>query len=405
MPRYPRNLGLASNQAIRYPGGRALRSDVDDAATRMAAERPAGSTAGLGRTTVQTQPDEWWRETSLGGGANAGGIIGSPAITEMIESGGGRSPSLINDPGLDWTGREPTVGEPTVETPTDTSAPLPEASLFPDITGRDVLPTGDTEWTATPEERRFLPTGASQLDLRSFGMNTGNNLSLGEFLNTPLSAMNYGEGYPPVQGGTVSYADTEYSVPGGEAAPDYANPAFTEAERRGIAENPDLYENSSGPAGGEFDAWPQAGRLEPNAPEGMTIVGHDETNGQPIYRDAAGNLHVNPGTGTPVNQTRWDPTRSEYVPANNATGAQFNNRAAGALIMGAQGMHQPVNSPGQGDERAPGGFGQVGQLNAQGQYEETGRFPRNFRSNLRGTSRFVYGAGARRDAGGNEGGG
>lgn len=38
------------------------------------------------------------------------------------------------------------------------------------------------------------------------------------------------------------------------------------------------------------------------APTGMTVVGHDQANGQPIYRDGAGNLFVNPGTGTIMDQ-------------------------------------------------------------------------------------------------------
>lgn len=252
-----------------------------------------------------TSGDEWWRQSdSVTGDTGGSAELGAPIIASV----GGMPPSPFDNPGLDWTGTTPSPqpqGEPTVETPTSTTPdPIlqPEAPLFAppslDISPGDPESPVSNEWTTSPDDRRFLP--GSGPNIRSFG----NDLTLGEFLNTPLASMRYWEGYNPVGGGDVTYADTTThtagDIPTADVTPD--------AERQGAIDTQNLRDQgllppSSEQPTGEFNGWPQAGRLEPNAPEGMTIIGHDTITGQPIYRDAQGGLHVNPGTGTPVRGT------------------------------------------------------------------------------------------------------
>lgn len=125
--------------------------------------------------------------------------------------------SPFQEPSFEWNGSDAPVGEPIVETPTDQNpTPLPpDEPLFADISNRNVLPSTptSTEWTTSPTERRFLPSRSP--DIRSFG----NDLTLGEFLNTPLTAMRYGEGYG-AGSGDVTYADTTTHAPGSEISPE-----------------------------------------------------------------------------------------------------------------------------------------------------------------------------------------
>lgn len=84
----------------------------------------------------------------------------------------------------------------------------------------------------------------------------------------------------------------------------------------------------------------------PSAPPGMTIVGRDTRNGQPIYRDANGKLFVNPGTGVPVG-SGGPMTPGQYTQAtfggltptgyrDTAGSATFDRRAANAQLMSSQ---------------------------------------------------------------------
>lgn len=183
-----------------------------------------------------------------------------------------------------------------------------------------------------------------------------------------------------------------HSIPAASSADaDSAPPTVTgDTELHDNAANPPVAENPYG-SPGEFDAPPAAIRMEPNAPPGMTIVGHDKSNGQPIYKDAQGNLHVNPGTGKPVIGSRWDFTQGRYVNNNNATGAQHDWRAANALEMWAQGLFGNVNQ-GQDERSLRSGGGQISHLDEFGNLTQTGTLAANARSNIQLYRPFVYGS-------------
>lgn len=109
--------------------------------------------------------------------------VGAEAATP---SGGGRSPNLIDNPDEAFVGTEPSA--------------TPAESATPSSSGRSptFIDNPDNAWVGSAPERRTQSSGGRGID--SFG----NNLTLGEYLNTPLSSLHYGEGYPPVSGGDVT---------------------------------------------------------------------------------------------------------------------------------------------------------------------------------------------------------
>lgn len=332
-----------------------LSSDVGDAAMRLAAETPSRAGSGVVRgPIVQTSPDEWWRQDLTGSAqgnvsAGTGGDIWADAMrTPMIESGGGRSPDFISDPNLDWIG-DPSVsspsGEPTVQTTnTDPVLPtFPDEPLFPILNPADQTVTGnasgDAGLTSTGGFAQVHGGGVGT------GLQGGNNLTLGEFFNTPLAAMHYGEGYPPVETRIGSVAGAiptgavqidpstgqPYDLSGiPEATLDVQTTTYPDIRPGTVPTEGDTGEpnNPYGPPG-QFDAWPSAVRTESNAPEGMTIIGHDTITGQPIYRDAQGNLHVNPGTGTPVPQLHTTRSFADNPNQGGAYAGEFNQVGRG----------------------------------------------------------------------------
>lgn len=208
-----------------------LRSDVNDAATRMSADTPRpgitpartparqeselpyqvpsvtvfgggpdyagfrgenffyGDRAG---PTVQTNPfDEWWRDTTasvtgtnaFAGSSNSGGTIGAPPTADVPWA----DPAAFDVP-------------PGTQNPPPTADPsFPDADPF-DVPSNGPNPGGITNYGS----------GRQGSDLRTFG----NNLTLGEFLNTPLANMNYGQGYPAVSGGQIQYGGVTENTPG-----------------------------------------------------------------------------------------------------------------------------------------------------------------------------------------------
>lgn len=267
---------------------------------------PASMAVDDGRLDASSLGEQGWRnrphQAMDFGGGDGGSIWGEGPIVETPTSPASPEPSF------EWNGSDSPFGEPIVETPTDQNpAPLPpDEPLFGDITNRDMtepaLSDNPNEWTTSPGDRRFLPGGGP--DIRSFG----NNLTLGEFLNTPLSTMRYGEGYPSVGGGEVRYAGTGYDVPGSEGfTPLDVSP---DAERLGEIETQQLRDQGLLPADSEIPT------------------------GRPVSPDVRGAIPT--GGGFPnFEGTRWDSTRGAYVPRDNATGAQFRDNnphfGAGAL--------------------------------------------------------------------------
>lgn len=257
--------------------------------------------------------NEWWRQGELAQGAstsNEGGGIweGSEQIGDF---GGNLALGTDLNTSLDTLqfGEDyPEIDTP--ETPFDSLAEGTDIPIEPDVLDQEY------EWTTSPEDRRYLAgppeeetpqdvagtisTGGTSLS------NFGGNMSLGNFLNTPLALMNFGGGYP--QGGRGDGLMTGVVTAGGQV---------------------DMWGNQIDDVGGSWVEVPGGqewrenaqsnpnGRTPPNdgtgtttvqiptqqgggAPTGLTVIGHDTRNGAPIYEDAQGNRFVGPGTGTVI---------------------------------------------------------------------------------------------------------
>lgn len=260
--------------------------------------------------------DAWWRQGDVTGDASGRAGVGGNIWGDTPQLTGGRSPSPIDDPNADWTGATPQpAGEPIVETPTDPNpstfrGPADEP-LFADITNRDMTPPplGTSEWTTSPTERRFLPGGGP--NIRTFG----NNLTLGEFLNTPLATMHYGEGYPPVGGGDVRYANVT-SHTAGDLPEGASNP---EAERQGEIETQRLRDQGLLPPSEEQ---PPTGRaVSPEVRRAQPVANARGTDpGSGAFEHGGYGQGYGRGSGI-----HYDYGAGHYVSDNHATGAQFLN--------------------------------------------------------------------------------
>lgn len=150
--------------------------------------------------------DEWWKtpmavtaNASAGAEAGTGGSIWGEAtpVFSVAESATATA-------GMDMSGASGAAF----------AAPKPpDETTFNQPPPPGPIPVQGTEWTTSPEDRRFLPTAqesqpaqrttAGTGDIRNFaGQGFGNPISLGAYLSTPLSNLNYGEGYPT---GEASY--------------------------------------------------------------------------------------------------------------------------------------------------------------------------------------------------------
>lgn len=311
--------------------------------------------------------DQWWRTEPVTGSAdvsasaNTGGSVWAGDDTLGNFS---NDLALGNDLGADlgslgYGEDYPATESPFVESP---FAPIAESDPFipvePDTLPQDI---GDTEWTSTPDDRRFLPepdatpppTPTRSLvggpNLRTFG----GPISLGAFLNAPLESLRYGEGYGRITYGGVS-EHTSGPIEGGrEPGTNWGK--MTPAEIRRYQETHDNAGNTRAPDSPFNDGTgttiipieqdPLLGNdgtgttfipIQSSTPAGMTIVGYDEQNGQPVYRDANGRLFVNPGTGTPVADTYY----------NYGTGQREALRNPGSFSdSGNQGAEQQAMSP------------------------------------------------------------
>lgn len=305
--------GFTPNPSIPYPGGRVVTSDVTQAmdtlnfggtttaqptvpapsatpsATPAATPQPTAAPpdrmdpSGAGFASRELQPRVWSIRDRAGYVAPttdnadaeiAAGATLNPPTATGVPSGGGRPPGITSDPNEDWTGR----GEPTVDVNWDAgnrSAPYWEQPVTP----------------------RYNPGGR---DIANFG----GNMTLGQFLNTPLSTMLYATNrwQPPVGGGDIRYAGTTAHTPAEAGAQELAPPT-SDAEARGAAEtarlkatgelNPDGTTGTTNatappPSGGGGDTRNTA--LSPAAYAQATFGGVTPTG----YRDPAGSAATDP---------------------------------------------------------------------------------------------------------------
>lgn len=319
--------------------------------------------------------DEWWKGSVSAGAQvsspNAGGSIWADALLEY-GIGDVSAETYFNatdaSGNTDWTG-EVAVPQDEVEF----NQPPPPG------------PISDTEWTTSPDDRRFLDTPAEETQSvdTSGGINFGGNsmsgfggdLSLGSFLNTSLDSMRYGAGYPRTRGdglmtgvvtagGQVDMWGNQIDDVGGRwversdgSGSDWRENATASASGQGsgrddgtgttrIYRDDPIFDSGNDNTGTTI-----IHRDTPPTPPGMTIIGTDQQNGQPIYRDAQGNLFVNSGTGSTVYPTEQMFGNYSYLgqqlhqsvtarnPGFNYGYGQSASSAANDMLMSSQSGH------------------------------------------------------------------
>lgn len=237
------------------------------------------------------------------GGGRSPGVTDDPNAdwrgidTPGVASRGGRSPGITGDPNADWTGADPTGIDLAGNTvagsgrgdglPTDPGGMGDEPYIGRDGEYAGNQPTdraleGD-EWVTSPTDRRFLPTGNAVANSAGYDIGRfGGNLSLGQFLNTPLAMMRFGENrYQPGSGNPQVLVAGEQGMSsesniGWRPSPDElanADANFAAAEDQGRRETPQrdaisvggtLSNSSSAPIGSQD----VAARWDPNSGTG-----------------------------------------------------------------------------------------------------------------------------------------
>lgn len=147
--------------------------------------------------------NEWWRNGAMAQGAatgNNGGAIWSDNIASDPSGAGIVSSRLFQDDGLRYT------PAPNVD-PLDGLHTYDETAYQPTVDPSDPFTLNvydETRYTNAPADDDNDLSGLHSYGYPGSGnlANFGGGMSLGNYLNTPLSDMRYGEGYP-VQGGFV----------------------------------------------------------------------------------------------------------------------------------------------------------------------------------------------------------
>lgn len=297
-----------------------------------ATPRETFDTTGLhdyGEPSVEVSgfPDQRWTQ----GGANNGGSIWSDDLAIDPSGAGMVSPSLFGDDRFTYT-----------ETPRETDdlsglSTYDETTYRPTIDPLDLFQLtnydeNEPQYTNAPADNDNDLSGLHHYAYPGSGnlSNFGGDLTLGGFLNTSLSSMRYGEGYP-VQGG---FADTSGgNVPTGDLQIDPLTGAPFDLES--IPEVTDVGSTFT-PSGWQGNAASNPA----STPQGLTVIGTDTRTGQPIYQDAQGNRFVNPGTGTRISQGVANAMRQgDYTtPYGQSAQRVANNMQMMAAQMNPTGM-------------------------------------------------------------------
>lgn len=229
-----------------------------------------------------------------------------PNDSPTIPSAGGRSASLTTDPNLDWTGTDETAiassgGKPPpfITDPSEDWMGSNETAVA-SSGGRSpsLIDDPNQDWTGS-----YSQPVSSQGQIANFG----GNMTIGQFLNTPLAFLRFGEGrgstpgagnVDVTQAGRDAYLNQSgfdsHAGPSGIGAEGYEPPevaamseeqkqaAFAEAEQRGNAETAASANTAS------------AGRVFGNL---------NSPTGQAVYFDGR---NWRPVSGAPTD-VRWDP--------------------------------------------------------------------------------------------------
>lgn len=316
------------------------------------------------QTWMNPNEEELWAY----GGVNSPASGRAEAIP-VIPSRGGQPPPFISDPNDDWMGRS---GEPNVEVAREDatsrgSGMADEPVLFPDRS-TEPLPTASTnEWTTSPGDRRFLPSPSTDPRYMS---GFGGNMTIGQFLNTPLAFLRFGEGRggtPPVGAGRVLVgAETANRSSGGRPPPIITDPnadwtgdadaAFAAAEEQGARDIADAKARGELNPDGTTPGEPGG---EPRTANPASRFGNlNSPTGQPVYFDGR---NWRPVSGAPAD-VRWDPNNPNN---SNATASQTTDQ----FVLGG-GYYGNTNSPGYAISE--GGYGQFDPRQGTARLDESG---------------------------------
>lgn len=304
---------------------------------------------------------ELWRNmaSELASSSNQGGLAQGAA---QGNSGGSRWSDTVNDPrgaglisdSLDrstWLDLSANNRFTYRETPRETydlsglntydETTYRPAGDFPDPLRLTNFDENEPQYINAPADNDNDLSGLHNYGYPGSGnLSTFGDISLGGFLNTSLSSMRYGEGYP-VQGG---FADTSG---GNEPTGDLQIDPLTGApfDLESIPEVTDVGSTFT-PSG-----WQGNAASNPATPQGLTVIGTDTRTGQPIYQDAQGNRFVNPGTGTRISSGVANAVRQgDYTTPYGASAQRTaNNMQMYAAQMNPLGMVR-AGGWGSGDE-------------------------------------------------------
>lgn len=274
--------------------------------------------SGLGGNTLRSLPNDRWSPDSSSGSAYAdlGGMSGGAEVTPTIASGGGKSPPFISDPNEDWMGSDETrVAGPRKDGLPTEPGTGDDPALFADEGGGGPLPTDaapTNEWTTSPNDRRFLPSPSTD---PGYMANFGGNMTLGQFLNTPLAFLRFGEGRGGAVGGgnvDLSAQGREQYLSGGGRSPsiisdpnqDWTGSAegYTPPEVAAMSEEEKADAFAAAERQGAADTAATTGA--PSTDPASRYGNVNSPTGRAVYRDAQGNWR--PVSGAPSN-IRWDP--------------------------------------------------------------------------------------------------
>lgn len=260
---------------------------------------------------------EWWNQSVPS--SNNGGAIWSDDLPSDPSGAGAVSSRLFQDDGLRYI-TTPNVDPLTLssyqtdgtylETPRDNDNSLSGLNTYDETAYQPTVDSSDPFELNVYDETRYTNAPADNDNdlggLHSYGYpgsgnlaNFGGNMSLGPFLNTPLSDMRYGEGYPQIgYGGRPSdlQAGEGYIDPGSQQGGTWverSDGTGSDWVENATSNRNDVTGTTTFPIPGQFPT-------SNVTPEGMRVIGTDTVTGAPIYQDSQGNRFVNPGTGTPI---------------------------------------------------------------------------------------------------------
>lgn len=271
-------------------------------------------------------------------------FVGGLESPETIASGGGRSPSITTDPNLDWTGSDEQLiaeGLPRAIDPSDSGLwhgpdreQISSDDLYADETTIASSGGKPPSFIDDPNQDWIGSTPPAVAQNQGVLAGFGGNMTIGQFLNTPLAFMGFGENRGAMPSGRVGGGDIAigsgantrtYHTPGDPGTVDLNAPVSAEAEANfQAAQEQGARETAEAQARGE---------LPPSTDPASRFGNLNSPTGQAVYRDAQGNWR--PVSGAP-SDIRWDPS--------SGTGNFQASETTKAYLSGGQQPGNPNNT-------------------------------------------------------------